>query len=188
MGTPDYIAPEVFTQSGYDQMCDWWSLGVIMFEMLVGYPPFCSDSPQETYQKVMAWRETLVLPPECTVSSEAEDLVRQLCTESKRRIGRNGTEEIKAHPFLQGVDWDGIRSQKAPIDPQVKSMDDTSNFDQFEEANPSWSGRALTPVYCYTKLYPAHICRPLWRPLQLGTRIRTRIGCGITTRTSDLMA
>eukprot|EP00035_Acanthoeca_spectabilis_P034884 m.31367 g.31367 ORF g.31367 m.31367 type:complete len:520 (-) comp6924_c0_seq1:1863-3422(-) len=140
VGTPDYIAPEVFTQSGYDQMCDWWSLGVIMFEMLVGYPPFCSDSPQETYQKVMAWRETLVLPPECTVSSEAEDLVRQLCTESKRRIGRNGTEEIKAHPFLQGVDWDGIRSQKAPIDPQVKSMDDTSNFDQFEEANPSWSG------------------------------------------------
>jgi len=140
VGTPDYIAPEVFTQSGYDASCDWWSLGVIMFEMLVGYPPFCSDSPQETYQKVMAWRETLVLPPECTVSAEAEDLVRQLCTDAKRRIGKNGTEEIKAHPFLESVDWDNIRSQKAPIDPKVKSIDDTSNFDDFSEADPSWSG------------------------------------------------
>lgn len=52
VGTPDYIAPEVFSQTGYDRGCDWWSLGVIMFEMLVGYPPFCSDSPQETYRKV----------------------------------------------------------------------------------------------------------------------------------------
>lgn len=54
VGTPDYIAPEVFIQEGYDKTCDYWSLGVIMFEMLVGYPPFCSDSPQETYRKVMA--------------------------------------------------------------------------------------------------------------------------------------
>ena len=55
VGTPDYIAPEVFVQTGYTKSCDWWSLGVIMFEMLVGYPPFCSESPQETYRKVMDW-------------------------------------------------------------------------------------------------------------------------------------
>eukprot|EP00036_Acanthoecidae_sp_10tr_P011457 CAMPEP_0182926216 /NCGR_PEP_ID=MMETSP0105_2-20130417/11229_1 /TAXON_ID=81532 ORGANISM="Acanthoeca-like sp., Strain 10tr" /NCGR_SAMPLE_ID=MMETSP0105_2 /ASSEMBLY_ACC=CAM_ASM_000205 /LENGTH=511 /DNA_ID=CAMNT_0025064097 /DNA_START=109 /DNA_END=1644 /DNA_ORIENTATION=+ len=145
VGTPDYIAPEVFTQSGYDKSCDWWSLGVIMFEMLVGYPPFCSDSPQETYRKVMAWRETLVLPPECTVSPEAEDLVRQLCTDAKRRIGKKGAEELKAHPFLAGVDWDNIRSQKAPIDPKVKSMDDTSNFDDFAEADETWDGPRIDP-------------------------------------------
>jgi serine/threonine kinase 38 len=109
-----------------------------MFEMLVGYPPFYSDSPQETYQKVMAWRETLVLPPECVVSPEAEDLVRKLCTDAKRRIGggENGAENLKAHPFLEGVDWEGIRNQKAPIDPKVKSMDDTSNFDDFSEVEP----------------------------------------------------
>eukprot|EP00038_Savillea_parva_P027964 m.62496 g.62496 ORF g.62496 m.62496 type:complete len:501 (-) comp8092_c0_seq1:65-1567(-) len=140
VGTPDYIAPEVFTQSGYDKSCDWWSLGVIMFEMLVGYPPFCSDGPQETYQKVMTWRETLVFPPECTVSPESEDLVRQFCTDAKDRIGRNGAAEIKAHPFLEGVDWENIRDQRAPIDPKVKSMDDTSNFDAFTESDPEWSG------------------------------------------------
>jgi serine/threonine kinase 38 len=140
VGTPDYIAPEVFTQAGYDKSCDWWSLGVIMFEMLVGYPPFCADSPQETYRKVMAWRDTLVLPPECTISAEAEDLVRLLCTDAEHRIGKNGAEEIKQHPFLESVDWEHIRSQKAPIDPKVKSIDDTSNFDDFTEADPSWDG------------------------------------------------
>lgn len=140
VGTPDYIAPEVFTQSGYDKSCDWWSLGVIMFEMLVGYPPFCSDSPQETYRKVMAWKETLVFPPECTISSEADSLIRQLCSEADRRIGRNGADELKAHPFLASVDWENIRTQRAPIDPKVKSIDDTSNFDDFSEADPSWSG------------------------------------------------
>ena len=56
VGTPDYIAPEVFVQTGYTKSCDWWSLGVIMFEMLVGYPPFCSESPQETYRKVRLLR------------------------------------------------------------------------------------------------------------------------------------
>uniref|UniRef100_A0A8P0T186 Protein kinase domain-containing protein n=2 Tax=Canis lupus familiaris TaxID=9615 RepID=A0A8P0T186_CANLF len=53
VGTPDYIAPEVFMKTGYNKLCDWWSLGVIMYEMLIGYPPFCSENPQETYKKVM---------------------------------------------------------------------------------------------------------------------------------------
>ncbi|PAA71927.1 hypothetical protein BOX15_Mlig025666g1, partial [Macrostomum lignano] len=60
VGTPDYIAPEVFLQKGYSSNVDFWSLGVIMYEMLIGFPPFCSNGPQETYRKVMAWRETLV--------------------------------------------------------------------------------------------------------------------------------
>merc|ERR1712141_733003 len=63
VGTPDYIAPEVFLQTGYTSTCDWWSLGVIMFEMLIGYPPFCSETPQETYRKVMNWKTTLEFPP-----------------------------------------------------------------------------------------------------------------------------
>ncbi len=76
VGTPDYIAPEVFLQTGYNSTCDWWSLGVIMFEMLVGYPPFCSENPQETYKKIMAWRETLVFPPEVPVSEAAKETIR----------------------------------------------------------------------------------------------------------------
>ena len=61
VGTPDYIAPEVFSHNGYDKSCDWWSLGIIMFEMLIGYPPFCAETPQETYRKVSVVRKTFVL-------------------------------------------------------------------------------------------------------------------------------
>ena len=76
VGTPDYIAPEVFMQTGYTSSCDWWSLGVIMYEMLIGYPPFCSENPTETYRKVMTWRETLIFPPEVPISNEARDLIQ----------------------------------------------------------------------------------------------------------------
>ncbi|XP_072775017.1 serine/threonine-protein kinase 38 isoform X1 [Taeniopygia guttata] len=75
VGTPDYIAPEVFMQTGYNKLCDWWSLGVIMYEMLIGYPPFCSETPQETYKKVMNWKETLTFPPEVPISDKAKDLI-----------------------------------------------------------------------------------------------------------------
>jgi len=137
VGTPDYIAPEVFVQNGYDKSCDYWSLGVIMFEMLVGYPPFCSDSPQETYRKVMNWKETLVLPPEATISMESENLIRQLCTHAETRIGRSDVMEIKKHPFFDKFDWENVYTQKAPIDVKVKSIDDTDNFDKFNDLDDS---------------------------------------------------
>lgn len=134
VGTPDYIAPEVFVQTGYTKSCDWWSLGVIMFEMLVGYPPFCSETAQETYRKVMDWKHNLVFPSDgAPVSSEAKSLVCAFCTEAKKRIGRKDVAEIKKHPFLAGVDWEHLREQKAPIDTEVTAPDDTRNFDKFEE-------------------------------------------------------
>ena len=77
VGTPDYIAPEVFLQTGYDKSCDWWSLGVIMFEMLIGYPPFCSETPQETYRKVMNWKTTLEFPPEVPISETAMKTIKR---------------------------------------------------------------------------------------------------------------
>ena len=77
VGTPDYIAPEVFLQTGYNTSCDWWSLGVIMYEMLIGYPPFCSETPQETYKKVMHWRESLVFPPEVPISDKSKATIRR---------------------------------------------------------------------------------------------------------------
>ena len=110
VGTPDYIAPEVFMQTGYNSSCDWWSLGVIMYEMLIGYPPFCSETPQETYRKVMNWRETLVFPPEVPISNEARDLILRFCCEADRRVGASsGLEELKQHCFFGQVDWDHIR-------------------------------------------------------------------------------
>ncbi|EDQ86176.1 uncharacterized protein MONBRDRAFT_33947 [Monosiga brevicollis MX1] len=133
VGTPDYIAPEVFSHHGYTKTCDWWSLGIIMFEMLVGYPPFCSETPQETYRKVMNWQETLVFPPEVILSEEAEAMIRRFCSDASVRIGQHGVEEIKTHPFLQEVNWETLRQQKPPIDPQVERIDDTKNFDEFDD-------------------------------------------------------
>jgi len=133
VGTPDYIAPEVFQQSGYTKSCDWWSLGVIMFEMLVGYPPFCSETPQDTYRKVMDWRNQLQVPQEATLSDDAHNLVMQFCTDAKKRIGRKSVQDIKNHPFLAGVDWDRIRDQTAPINTEVTSSEDTRNFDDFPD-------------------------------------------------------
>lgn len=132
VGTPDYIAPEVFHQTGYNKSCDWWSLGVIMYEMLIGYPPFCSESPQETYKKIMNWRETLIFPPEMPISDIARDLIQRWCCDADKRL--NSIDEIKAHPFFNGVDWQNIRERPAAIPIHVKSIDDTSNFDDFPES------------------------------------------------------
>lgn len=77
VGTPDYIAPEIFLQQGYGQECDWWSLGAIMFECLVGYPPFCSENAHDTYRKIIDWKNQLYFPDDVKLSWEAEDMIRR---------------------------------------------------------------------------------------------------------------
>jgi len=133
VGTPDYIAPEVFMQKGYGKECDWWSVGVIMFEMLVGYPPFCSETPTETYRKIINAKQTLRFPEDCNLSPEAMDLIEKLLCDQSVRLGRKGVEEIKRHRFFDGIDWDGIRQSKAPFVPILKSPTDTSYFEELEE-------------------------------------------------------
>lgn len=129
VGTPDYIAPEVFLQRGYSSSCDWWSLGVIMFEMLIGYPPFCSEDAQITYRKVMQWRDTLIFPPEVPISNVSRDLINKFCCDAENRY--SNLTDIKLHPFFKGVDWEHIRDRPAPYQPTIRSIDDTSNFDEF---------------------------------------------------------
>ena len=75
VGTLNYIAPEVIQRTGYDKSCDWWSLGVIMFEMLFGYPPFCSQTPQETYRKVKNWKWPLKFPLKVAISQQAIETI-----------------------------------------------------------------------------------------------------------------
>ncbi|KAL7746485.1 hypothetical protein RI367_008135 [Sorochytrium milnesiophthora] len=128
VGTPDYIAPEVFLGTGYGKECDWWSLGAILFECLVGYPPFCSDSPQETYRKVINWKSWLVIPDEVHLSWETEDLIKRLLCDAPNRLGRNGSQEIRSHPFFSNMDIDNVRKSKAPFIPELKSITDTSYF------------------------------------------------------------
>jgi len=148
VGTPDYIAPEVFLQTGYDKSCDWWSLGVIMFEMLIGYPPFCSETPQETYNKIMKWRETLEFPPEVPISKNAKRTIRRLCDGADRRI--QNLSDINKMGFFLSVDWDHIRERPAAIPVTVKSIDDTDNFDEFPDVELKFK----PPVSCSEKSTP----------------------------------
>lgn len=110
VGTPDYIAPEVFGQYGYDETVDWWSVGCILFEMLVGYPPFFSDEPAITCQKIMHWKKTFNIPPEAKLSEASTDILKRMICDADSRLGKNGVEEIKAHPFFANTDWEGLRS------------------------------------------------------------------------------
>lgn len=135
VGTPDYIAPEIFVNKGYGQECDWWSLGAIMFECLVGWPPFCSETPAETYRKIINWRQTLQFPEDVHLSPEAQDLILRLLTDADHRLGCHGADEIKRHPFFRGVNWDMIRQVEAPFIPKLRSITDTRFFPTDELQN-----------------------------------------------------
>ena len=137
VGTPDYIAPEVIRQKGYGQEIDWWSLGVIMFEMMIGYPPFFSESSTETCKKILDWKNSLNIRPEANISKEAEDILRKLITDPENRLGVNGADEIKSHPFFKGIDWNHIKETLIPpFIPDLKNNYDTKYFDEFEEDEP----------------------------------------------------
>jgi serine/threonine kinase 38 len=136
VGTPDYIAPEVFSRNGYNESVDWWSIGVILYEMLVGYPPFYAEKPADICHKILSWQKYFTIPRDARLSTQASDLIRKLVCESHIRLGTSGAHEIKSHPFFNGVDWDHIRKTTAPYIPQLSSEIDTSNFDNFEETEP----------------------------------------------------
>ncbi|KAH8194460.1 hypothetical protein TruAng_011369 [Truncatella angustata] len=128
VGTPDYIAPEIFTGQGYSFDCDWWSLGTIMFECLVGWPPFCAEDSHDTYRKIVNWRQSLYFPDDITLGREAEDLIRNLICNTENRLGRGGAQELKTHRFFQGVEFDSLRRIRAPFEPRLTSAIDTTYF------------------------------------------------------------
>ncbi|XP_048345103.1 serine/threonine-protein kinase LATS1 isoform X1 [Sphaerodactylus townsendi] len=130
VGTPNYIAPEVLLRTGYTQLCDWWSVGVILFEMLVGQPPFLAHTPLETQMKVINWKTSLHIPVQAKLTPEASDLIIKLCRGPEDRLGKNGADEIKAHPFFKSIDFSSdLRQQPASYIPKITHPTDTSNFD-----------------------------------------------------------
>uniref|UniRef100_A0A452RYH6 Rho-associated protein kinase 2 n=1 Tax=Ursus americanus TaxID=9643 RepID=A0A452RYH6_URSAM len=139
VGTPDYISPEVLKSQGgdgyYGRECDWWSVGVFLFEMLVGDTPFYADSLVGTYSKIMDHKNSLCFPEDAEISKHAKNLICAFLTDREVRLGRNGVEEIKQHPFFKNDqwNWDNIRETAAPVVPELSSDVDSSNFDDIED-------------------------------------------------------
>nr|XP_018901090.1 PREDICTED: rho-associated protein kinase 2 isoform X1 [Bemisia tabaci] len=139
VGTPDYISPEVLvsqSQEGiYGLECDWWSVGVFLYEMLVGDTPFYADSLVGTYSKIMDHQNQLHFPPEIEISKNAMSLIRGLLTDRTQRLGRNGVKEIKNHPFFKNDAWtfENLRECVPPVVPELSGDDDTSYFDDVEK-------------------------------------------------------
>jgi serine/threonine protein kinase len=142
VGTPDYISPEVLKSQGgtgeYGRECDWWSVGVFLYEMLVGDPPFYAESLVGTYGKIMDHQNALQFPEDVEMSAGAENLIRGFLTDRNSRLGRNGVEEIMKHPFFKNDQWDfhTIRDCVPPVVPDLSSDDDTSHFDDVENDSP----------------------------------------------------
>ncbi|XP_015340546.1 microtubule-associated serine/threonine-protein kinase 2 isoform X6 [Marmota marmota marmota] len=132
-GTPEYIAPEVILRQGYGKPVDWWAMGIILYEFLVGCVPFFGDTPEELFGQVIS--DEIVWPEgEDALPPDAQDLTSKLLHQNPlERLGTGSTYEVKQHPFFTGLDWTGLLRQKAEFIPQLESEDDTSYFDTRSE-------------------------------------------------------
>lgn len=129
VGTPDYLAPESILGTGQDSMVDWWALGVICYEFLYGIPPFHADTPDKVFENILSrridWHED-----EVQISPEARDFMERLMTlDPEKRLGYNGAEEVKQHPFFQTINWDTLLTESPSFIPQPTGMEDTDYFD-----------------------------------------------------------
>ncbi|NWR85659.1 CTRO kinase, partial [Furnarius figulus] len=150
VGTPDYMAPEMLTglsgdgKASYGPECDWWSLGVIAYEMIYGRTPFTEGTSAKTFNNIMNFQRFLKFPEDVKVSSEFLDLIQSLLCGQKERLGYEG---LCCHPFFSKIDWNNIRNTPPPFVPTLKSDDDTSNFDEPEKNSRVLSStRQLSPA------------------------------------------
>uniref|UniRef100_A0AAZ3PXY4 Uncharacterized protein n=1 Tax=Oncorhynchus tshawytscha TaxID=74940 RepID=A0AAZ3PXY4_ONCTS len=133
-GTPEYLAPEIILSKGYNKAVDWWALGVLVYEMAAGYPPFFADQPIQIYEKIVSGK--VRFPSH--FSSDLKDLLRNLLqVDLTKRYGnlKNGVNDIKGHKWFATTDWIAVYQRKveAPFVPKFKGPGDTSNFEEYEE-------------------------------------------------------
>ncbi|XP_014258754.1 microtubule-associated serine/threonine-protein kinase 3 isoform X2 [Cimex lectularius] len=141
-GTPEYIAPEVILRQGYGKPVDWWSMGIILYEFLIGCVPFFGDTPEELFAHTVnddiEWPDDDDWP----VQEEAKDIISALLQQNPRdRLGTGGSHEVKEHPYFNGLDWNSLLRQKAEFVPQLDHEEDTSYFDsRIDRYNHDLSG------------------------------------------------
>ncbi|GAB1600387.1 putative serine/threonine-protein kinase PRKY [Argonauta hians] len=131
-GTPEYLAPEIIQSKGHNKAVDWWSLGILIYEMLVGCPPFFDDNPFDIYEKILigkiSWPKTM--------DPVAKDLIKKLLVHDRtRRLGnmKCGAEDVKNHRWFKGIKWTDVweRKLKPPFIPKISHAGDTSNFEEY---------------------------------------------------------
>lgn len=133
-GTPEYVAPEVILNRGHDISADYWSLGVLMFELLTGTPPFTGADPMKTYNIILKGIDAIEFPR--NITRNANVLIKKLCRDNPaERLGyqKGGISEIQKHKWFDGFNWEGLRGRtlSPPIMPKVRGVTDTSNFDDY---------------------------------------------------------
>ncbi|XP_066137906.1 cGMP-dependent protein kinase, isozyme 2 forms cD4/T1/T3A/T3B isoform X2 [Euwallacea fornicatus] len=133
-GTPEYVAPEVILNKGHDISADYWSLGVLMFELLTGTPPFNGSDPMKTYNVILKGIDAIDFPKNITRNATA--LIKKLCRDNPaERLGyqKGGISDIQKHKWFDGFNWEGLvnRTLTPPILPKIRSVTDSSNFDPY---------------------------------------------------------
>lgn len=133
-GTPEYLAPEIITNKGHGKPVDWWTLGILLYEMLCGSDPFTDKDPMMIYQKILAGK--IIYPK--NMNSDGKSLIKHLLvSDVTRRYGclKGGVKDIIDHRFFDGFDWTGLmfKTLKAPFVPTVKSVNDVSNFNKYHD-------------------------------------------------------
>ncbi|CAK9300083.1 unnamed protein product [Gordionus sp. m RMFG-2023] len=136
-GTPEYVAPEIILNKGHDQSVDYWAIGILMFELLTGMPPFTASEPMKTYNLILKGIDMLTFPRQ--ISKTAQSLIKKLCRDNPaERLGyqKNGISDIRKHKWFHGFDWEGLVKKQLtpPIKPIVTGPMDHANFDIF--SNP----------------------------------------------------
>jgi len=142
-GTPDYIAPEIIHYQAYGASVDWWAYGVLLYEMLVGQPPFDGEDEEELFSAIT---DHAVSYPK-SISKEAKDICKGLLVKNPtKRLGcmEKGEDEVKSHSFFRRIDWEKLEAREVqpPFKPKIRHRKDVSNFDrQFTS-----EGVELTPT------------------------------------------
>ncbi|MCJ1307967.1 serine/threonine protein kinase, AGC [Agyrium rufum] len=142
-GTPEYLAPEVIRNTGHGTAVDWWAFGILLYEFLVGQPPFWHSSPMEIYKMIV---DANIRFPS-SMNPTAVDLIRSCCAKNpSQRLGNiaGGASRIKSHPFFDGFDWDNLRDRRTsgPFIPRIRHPADSSCFDDYDP--PAESGSIYT--------------------------------------------